>query len=139
MQEAGMLPIITHPERNQLLQSDPGKVGPWVKKGCLIQITAHSLLGRFGKLAKDIADQFIRMGVAHIVASDAHGSVDRTPILSEAHRYVASTYGAEDAKRLFVRTPQATLQGKPFEQREARSRNKTKWYQFSAKRVAGAT
>jgi protein-tyrosine phosphatase len=138
MQDAGMIPIITHPERNHLLQSDPGKVEAWVENECLMQITAQSLLGRFGKRAKDVADQFIVTGVVHFVASDAHDAENRTPALAEAYRYVASTYGSDQAETLFVTNPKAALRGEPLEWREAEPREKRKWYQFSGRRAAGA-
>ena len=43
-----MTPVITHPERNPALQADPIRVTRWAEAGWLIQITAQSLLGRFG-------------------------------------------------------------------------------------------
>src|SRR2546430_6455414 len=56
MQTAGMTPIITHPERNMLLQKQIEKLEEWVANGCLLQVTGGSLLGRFGKQAKSFAD-----------------------------------------------------------------------------------
>ena len=50
---AGMRPIITHPERNRLLRSRTDDLAAWVEQGCLIQVTAQSLLGRFGKSARE--------------------------------------------------------------------------------------
>ena len=131
MREAGTIPIITHPERNQLLQSDPGQIERWVENDCLTQVTAQSLLGRFGKPAKGVADYWIRAGAVHFVASDAHDPNDRTPVLSEAFRYVASTYGSDQAERLFVTNPKATLTGEPLEWFEPEPMRKKKWYQFS--------
>jgi protein-tyrosine phosphatase len=133
MQHAGMIPIITHPERNQLLQSEPGKVETWVENECLIQITAQSLLGRFGKRAKDAADHFMAIGLVHFVASDAHDIQDRTPALREAYRYVAGAYSPEQAERLFVTNPKGTLSGEPLEWAEPEPAKKRKWYQFAAR------
>src|SRR5713226_9366773 len=52
MQAAGMVPIITHPERNMLLQQRLDKLAQWIESGCLVQVTAQSFLGGFGKHAK---------------------------------------------------------------------------------------
>ncbi len=131
MQMVGMTPIITHPERNQLLQDDPEQIEAWVENECLIQITAQSFLGRFGKRAKALADHLMRTGAAHFVASDAHARCDRTPILSEAYRYVASTYGADEAERVFITNPKAALLGEPLEWSEPEPAKNRKWYQFS--------
>src|SRR5215471_14064304 len=43
--KAGITPIITHPERNPLLRDHHSRLAAWVRRGCLIQITGHSLLG----------------------------------------------------------------------------------------------
>lgn len=133
MQEAGMIPIITHPERNPQLQSDREQIEAWVQNECLIQITAQSFLGRFGKRAKETADHWMEMGLVHFVASDAHDIEDRTPVLTEAYRYVASSYGKEQAERLFIANPKATLAGEPLEWLEPELRKKRKWYQFSSR------
>jgi protein-tyrosine phosphatase len=133
MRARGMMPIVTHPERNQLLQSDQEQIEAWVENECFIQVTAQSFLGRFGKQAKDVADDLMRAGVVHFVASDAHDPEDRAPILSEAYRYVASTYGSDQAERLFVANPKAILSGDPLEWFELEPRKKRKWYQLSGR------
>src|SRR5207302_5334089 len=71
MQDAGMIPIITHPERNMLLQKKLEKLEEWAGNGCLLQVTAGSFLGRFGKQAKAFSDLLLSKGLVHIVASDA--------------------------------------------------------------------
>ncbi len=132
LRAAGLIPVVTHPERNQLLQSDPKQIEAWVDDECLIQVTAQSFLSRFGNRAKDLADHLMRTGAVHFVASDAHDTQDRTPVLSEAYRYVASTYGSDQAERLFVVNPKAALSGEPLEWFEAEpNEKKRKWYRFS--------
>ena len=44
----GLKPIITHPERNPMLQRTPERVLDWVRGGCAVQITANSMTGRWG-------------------------------------------------------------------------------------------
>ena len=48
-------PVITHPERNALLMSRVSDLVQWVRFGCLIQVTAQSFTGRFGKSAEENA------------------------------------------------------------------------------------
>ena len=45
-------PVITHPERNALLMGRVNELVQWVRFGCLIQVTAQSFTGRFGKKAR---------------------------------------------------------------------------------------
>jgi protein-tyrosine phosphatase len=129
MFSAGMVPIITHPERNRLLIDRADQIRTWVERDCLVQVTAQSLLGRFGKSAKAFCNLLMNAGLIHVVASDGHDLKSRPPVLSEAYRYVAKNYGETRANALFVTNPQAILTGDPVEQLETDSRQK-KWYQF---------
>jgi protein-tyrosine phosphatase len=129
LRSAGMLPIITHPERNALLQERPDEIRSWVERDCLVQVTAQSFLGRFGKRARAFSEKLLRDGLVHIVASDAHDAADRTPSLLEAYAYVATNFGETQAQALFVRNPEAVLRGGPVEPWESEPK-KRKWYHF---------
>ena len=130
MRSAGMIPIITHPERNMLLQKRPDKLEAWVESGCLIQVTAQSFLGRFGKQAKSFADRLLYRGLVHIVASDGHDAKFRPPSLKEAYEYVSKAYGEERAGMLFVRNPTAALTGAPAEIDYEPPPPPKKWFHF---------
>ncbi len=71
LMRAHMRPIVTHPERNQLLQNRVADLEAWVAQGVLIQVTGQSFLGRFGRTAKRICEELMGRGLAHFVASDA--------------------------------------------------------------------
>jgi protein-tyrosine phosphatase len=130
MQSAGMIPIITHPERNMLLQKMPDKLAAWAESGCLLQVTALSFLGRFGKQAKVFSDMLLQRGLVHIVASDAHDMAYRPPTLKEAYDYVVKAYGTARADALFVTNPGATLRGGSVERYFDNPPPTRKWYQF---------
>ncbi len=107
----GLTLIMTHPERHPDLQKLNTQFLEWVRLGCLVQVTGQSLLGRFGRKAEDSAWDMIGRGLAHFVASDAHGVRDRNPRLDEAFAAVARRAGKEVAETLFVRNPRAVLAG----------------------------
>jgi protein-tyrosine phosphatase len=130
MQSAGMIPIITHPERNMLLQKRPHELEAWVESGCLLQVTAQSFLGRFGKQAKAFADRLLQQGLVQIVASDAHDTKYRPPSLKEAYEYVSKASGERRAALLFVKNPTAALTGVPVEADHDPPAPPKKWYQF---------
>jgi protein-tyrosine phosphatase len=119
---AGIIPIITHPERNMSLQPRLEELESWVKEGALVQVTAQSLTGRFGPMAKHAADSLLSAKLLHFVASDAHDSFDRTPDLSSAFAYVRSHCSREQADSLFTQNPAATLRGEPLPQAQKFSR-----------------
>src|SRR5205807_3466777 len=114
MMRAGLRPIVTHPERNQLLQTRLPELEAWVAQGVLMQVTGLSFLGRFGKTAKRCADELMGHGLAHFVASDAHDTKWRTTDLSEARIYVEKQFGSEAAERVFEENPRAVLAGVPI-------------------------
>jgi protein-tyrosine phosphatase len=130
MRSAGMIPIITHPERNMLLQKRLDKLEAWVESGCLLQVTAQSFLGRFGKQAKVFADRLLHKGLVHIVASDAHDTKYRPPSLKHAYEYVSKACGERRAGVVFVKNPSAVLSGAAVEIDDEPPASPKKWYQF---------
>jgi protein-tyrosine phosphatase len=131
LRSAGMVPIITHPERNWLLQKRFDELGQWVMEGAKIQVTAQSLHGRFGRRAKEFAEKLMKAGLVHFIASDAHGTQDRTPDLRQAFEYVTGKYGRERAEQLFVTNPRAVLHGERLEEIDPpQPESARKWYRF---------
>jgi protein-tyrosine phosphatase len=70
---AGLTPVIAHPERNAEVQRRPRLVAALVELGALVQITAASVDRRFGRASQAAAEQLLELGLAHVLASDAHG------------------------------------------------------------------
>jgi protein-tyrosine phosphatase len=117
----GFVPIITHPERNPDLQRKPERLFEWLRIGCLIQVTAGSLLGRFGKRAHAMSIDLIKKNWVHVVASDAHSVEGRPPAMTPAYRYLESEFGRDVADRLCIEIPKAVYFGKdlpPFPESE---------------------
>ncbi len=108
----GMVPIITHPERNRPLLNRPEMVLEFVEQGCLVQVTANSLTGYWGSRSKNMAEWLLKRRAVHVIASDAHDPVHRKPLLSEARKVITKLAGAGVAESLFVTTPAAIVDGK---------------------------
>ena len=126
--QQGVVPIITHPERNWMIQQNFETMESWVKLGALVQVTGGSLTGHFGKPAHKFAVQTIDRGLCHFVASDAHDTRDRHPKLRNAFEYVRGKWGDQTAKRLFVTNGQAVIDGRRIES-ELRAKRK-RWFLF---------
>ncbi len=129
MMKVGLRPIVTHPERNQLLQGRLPELEAWVAQGAHLQVTAQSLLGRFGKAAKACAHELIGRGLVHFLASDAHDTRWRTTALEEARRYVDGRFGTEAGLRLFEENPRSALAGVPLTAVPLAIRRRP-WYAF---------
>jgi protein-tyrosine phosphatase len=115
LQEAGMIPIITHPERNSLLRQRVTQIEAWVAGGARVQITAQSLLGDLGRRAKAFSETLLGRGLVHFVASDAHDCSRRPPRLDLARDWIAKRYGAATAEALCVVNPRDALLGKALD------------------------
>ncbi len=98
----GFFPILAHPERSRDIQKKPKRIRELVDNGALIQITAGSLCGCFGDNAKQCALELIELDAVHIVASDAHSSDKRPPLLSKAMDIVKRIKGIEYMNRLLL-------------------------------------
>src|SRR5215469_7899551 len=98
LQAFGIIPVIAHPERYRAIQKDPARLTALVRQGALAQLTASSLVGMQGNTARRTAEDLLKRGLIHCIASDAHGLQKRPPgvllglqrasaLLGQAHVY----------------------------------------------------
>ena len=111
MMEIGIRPVITHPERNPLLRQRPEQVLDWVDQGILIQLTANSLTGHWGRTAQKNAAWLLEHHAAHVLATDAHDTRHRPPLLSPARQMVREWLGDQVALELVELNPAAMIRG----------------------------
>jgi protein-tyrosine phosphatase len=110
----GITPVLTHPERNPILQRDPTRILRWIALGCAVQVTASAITGFWGEMAWRTAQWLLKHNAVHVLATDAHDSKRRTPNLSVARDEVAEVFGANVAKALVEANPRAIVQGLPL-------------------------
>jgi protein-tyrosine phosphatase len=114
MHARGITPIITHPERNPILQENPQRVVKWRELGCAVQVTASVFTGFWGPRPRQIADWLLKQKTVHFLSSDAHDTKRRVPILSEARRVIAKDFGEELAESLVESNPGAVVKDRPL-------------------------
>ena len=118
------MPVIAHPERNIEFQRDPKRLQLLVEDGVIVQLAAGSIMGRNGPAARRAAEQFIRRGIAHVVASEMHSSrAPRSPLLTGAFDIVSELVGEIEAIDLFESNPDMMLEGRTPQLRERESRS----------------
>ena len=112
LQSLGLSLIITHPERNPLIRTHPQRLERWVQLGCYVQVTAQSLLGRWGETPRKQVEAWLDQKIVHFFASDAHNTAQRPLRLKEAYTEVAQRWGESLAQSLFRENPLAAFEGR---------------------------
>ena len=110
----GVTSVITHPERNAILRQAPQRVSEWVEMGCAVQVTANALTGSWGQRVQRVATWLLEHELVHVVASDAHDTKHRTPVLSPAKDAISMICGDDVANALVEENPRAILEGQPL-------------------------
>lgn len=108
----GMIAVLSHPERNRGILRDRRVVPPLVEAGCLMQVTAGSLVGTFGPQVQRLGQWLLQQRLVHFVATDAHGAKSRRPLLRRAFRFIARLVGVSTAVDLCCRNPAEVAAGK---------------------------
>lgn len=116
----GMIPVITHPERNDLLRRRREHIAQWVAAGARVQVTGQSLTGRFGKRAAAFSRELLDHNLVHVIASDGHDCVQRPPRLDEAFAWLKENYSENTAELLCKTNPGAALTGEPMKAPEGK-------------------
>jgi protein-tyrosine phosphatase len=110
---SGYVPILTHPERLSWLATNIGIVEEMVHWGVLLQVTAGSLCGDFGRNAKYWSQRLLAQGLVHLIATDAHNITSRPPRLARARKLAEAEVGEVEATKIFVTRPQQILDDLP--------------------------
>jgi len=116
LRERGESILLAHPERCPLFQREPQRLAQLVRAGLLCSITAGSMWGQFGSLARAFCARLLHDGLVHDVASDAHDARRRPPGLGEAFASMERELPGISAQRRWLTqlAPEAILNGTPL-------------------------
>lgn len=109
----GLCPIITHPERNLAILKKPDLLFDMLHSNVLVQITAGSLTGEFGRNEQACASYLLQKRAVHFIATDGHSTDFRRPVLSAGLKYAAKIVGRKRAEKLVWDNPGAVLKDEP--------------------------
>ena len=110
IQEMGLIPVIAHPERMEIFMNDYDYLKNLVERGILMQLTASSLYGKFGKEARVFSHEILLDGFCHIIASDTHMAVgQREQDLIKGFESAREIIGVESAVKLVSDNPRKLL------------------------------
>ena len=109
LRKQGVLPLIAHPERNKDVMRNLAKLDPFIEQGCLLQVTAGSLLGHFGEAAERRARELLDRNDIFAVATDAHNIENRPPVMTAARAFLTAEAGEQTATALTWSNPRSLL------------------------------
>jgi protein-tyrosine phosphatase len=116
LQLQGIRPVLAHPERSEVVQRNPEFLARLVERGMLAQVTAGSVVGRFGRRVERLSHSLLRRGLVHVLASDAHfAGGPRSPDLGIGVRAAADIVGHDRAHAMAADRPRAILEDQPVE------------------------
>jgi protein-tyrosine phosphatase len=115
----GFYPILAHPERNFAVQKHPEMIYDFIEWGVFIQVTAVSVTGFFGSRIKKLCKKLVQNRMVHFLASDAHSSDNRPPVLSDAYFQCEKILNdKKEARALIENNPKNVIENKPIEANE---------------------
>lgn len=112
--ENGFYPVITHPERNIIFQSDIERLKKISKMPVLIQITAVSLSNSSDSKIRNASIEFLKQGLVDVIASDAHSANIRLDGFSEGLRHAGNIIGMHKVCEMVTTTPKKIIMDQPL-------------------------
>ncbi|MDR1605991.1 MAG: tyrosine protein phosphatase [Streptococcaceae bacterium] len=117
--QSDVTPVIVHPERYDFVAENPNKLIEYIDMGCLLQVTAPSLVGIYGKEKKVLALQLISHGFVHMIASDAHALNLRGFHMKKAMKVIEKTFD-QTVVDYFDQVSRALINGEPVKRNNYR-------------------
>ena len=114
LQYAGYIPIIAHVERYEYLRKK-GIMQELVSMGAYMQVNASTIAGKHGIFAKHQVMKWIKQGVIHFVATDAHDSRERRPEINKCAAYLEKKLGVSKTHQLLWDNPMKMLKGEELD------------------------
>ena len=109
----GITPIITHPERHLVFLHKPEKLLRFLDLGCLVQMTAGSLTGVFGRRVAKVSQEMVKNKYIQLLASDAHSTGRRSPVLSPGVAHLKRLLVEEIALAMVTSIPEKIISSAP--------------------------
>lgn len=95
LETIGVKLVMAHPERYKSVQKNPSLVEKYISKGCLIQCNYGSILGQYGREAKNVIKYLLKKDLVHFMASDCHRQGGIYLKIPEALKKITKIVGRE--------------------------------------------
>ncbi len=109
----GYRPVIAHPERYIGVERHAGILREWREAGAHLQVNYGSLFGRYGAVARQVAEHVLERGWADYLASDFHGQPTMKIYFKELAAHLEEGGASEALGALCVTNPSRLLRDEP--------------------------
>jgi protein-tyrosine phosphatase len=109
LKDRGVTSIIAHAERNPMILNRLNLISEFINQGAVIQVTAGSLCGDFGRLALKAARVFVEADQVFCLGSDIHPG--RKYRMAAAEKIINKWIGRHGTIKLFQENPELILSG----------------------------
>jgi len=99
-EQAGLVPVLAHPERSNEIWDTPQRLEPFAERGWPLCLNASSLCGDRHARTAGTMWRLLELGFGDLVASDAHRA-GRGPELDRAYDLLAAAVGEARARAMF--------------------------------------
>ena len=109
--DAGLRPILAHPEQQPELLEDPGLIEQLIELGCLIQVSTKNITDPPERINSRTLKSWFKRGIVHVLGTDGHSTRRRAPRMAAAYEQVLRWIGPGAADRVCSTNGMAVLQG----------------------------
>jgi protein-tyrosine phosphatase len=127
LREAGVCPILAHPERHPELLHDPGRIEQFLRAGCLVQVSSDNVTDPPTKADGRALRDWFQRGIVHFLGSDGHSPRRRRPRMADAYEQISQWAGAAVADRVCSTNATAIVHGLPLRVPSPEPR-RTSWF-----------
>lgn len=114
LNEAGIIPIIAHPERYSYIQENFSKIYEFLDFDCRLQCNIKSIEGYYGRHAKSLVKKLLKEGLVSIISTDLHHIKDDNTF-DKSMKKLKRMLGKSEFERLLVTNPQKVLNNEEVE------------------------
>lgn len=124
---AGITPIIAHPERNKDIFENPQKLEKLIERGAVTQMTAGSLAGAFGRTIQTFSLHLIQANCIHTYGSDVHNMTTRAYCFQKGLSFLERKKQSHHVEML-LENNKRVVRNKPLTILKPEHVNKRRWW-----------
>jgi protein-tyrosine phosphatase len=114
LRQAGVRPILAHPEQHEEFLSEGDQLEKLIRAGCLVQVSSASITDPPNRLFQRALRKWFQRGMVHVLGSDGHSPTRRPPRIKAAYQVIGQWVGSTEADRIGSINGMAILQGLPL-------------------------